>query len=269
MIPPENFRLASIQDSTAGPRPTDPFTYLLFPYLSTVNRIDRLMGMITTLQSHKYVTTGKLCSKFNISVRTVYRDMRALDEIGIPISFEHGRGYFIVEGYFLPPVSFTSEEANALVLLASLAERFGDASVAKHTSLALEKIRAVLRTNEKESSKHLADRIRVLDPIPNPKPLEYLAEIQKAISSSTMLQMEYTDSRKQLTRREVEPIGMIYYTDRWHLIGWCWMRNGYRDFIVKQINTLKTTSKAFKKTDHISVDEHIRSWTTLPSPRLP
>lgn len=233
-------------------------------YLRYVNRVDRLMGILTTLQSQKFVTSAKLCDKFGISIRTAYRDIRALEEIGIPVSFENGKGYFIVEGYFLPPVSFTSDEANALVLLASLAERFGDVSVAKHTGLALEKIRAVLRSGEKERSSVLADKIRVLDPDPNPKPFEFLAEIQKAIGSSTILEIAYTDAKKQKSRREIEPIGMIYYTDQWHLIAWCWLRNDYRDFIIKQIDSLRSTDRPFRKTDHISVDEHIQSWYNLP-----
>jgi len=226
-----------------------------------MNRVDRLMGIVTTLQSRKYVPAEKLSAKFGISVRTVYRDIRALDEIGIPVSFENNKGYFIVDGYFLPPVSFTAEEGNALVLLASLAERFGDKSVVKHTGLALEKIRTVLRSAEKENSAHMASRIRVLDPVPQPRSFEYLAEIQKAITNSTVLDIVYIDLKKQTTQREVEPIGMIYYTDQWHLIAWCWMRNDYRDFIIKQIDTLKSTSKPFRKKDHISLDEHIRSWS--------
>lgn len=227
-----------------------------------MNRIDRLMGILTTLQSRKHVTAEKLGSQFNISVRTVYRDIKALDEIGVPVSFENGKGYFIVDGYFLPPVSFTTEEANALVLLASLSERFGDVSVARHTALALEKIRTVLRTGEKEKTGRLAENIRVLDPELAPKRMDYLAEVQKAISGRIILEIDYTDAKKQRTIREVEPIGMIYYTDQWHLIAWCWLRNDYRDFIVKQINSLSTTSKPFRKADHISVDDHIRTWTT-------
>jgi len=222
------------------------------------------MGILTTLQSHRYVTTAKLCEKFAISVRTVYRDIRALDEIGIPVSFEQNKGYFIVDGYFLPPVSFTQEEANALVLLASLSERFGDDSVARHTSLALEKIRAVLRTNDKARSTAMGEKIRVLIPDPAPRPFDYLAEIQNAIGTTTILEINYTDAKKQKTHREIEPIGMIYYTDQWHLIAWCWMRNDYRDFIVKQIDALKNTAKPFRKNDHITVDEHIQSWTKTP-----
>ena len=218
------------------------------------------MGIVTTLQSRRYVTAEKLSAKFGISIRTVYRDIRALDEIGIPVSFEHSKGYFIVDGYFLSPVSFTTEEANALVLLSSLADRFGDDSVAKHTALALDKIRAVLRTGEKERAAQLTDRIRVLDPLPRPRPFAFLAEIQKAIAGSIILEIDYTDARKQKTRREIEPIGIIYYTDQWHLIAWCWIRNDYRDFIVAQIDRLKYTSKPFRKSDHISLDDHILSW---------
>lgn len=241
----------------------------VFRITTIMNRVDRLLGILTTLQSRRYVTAEKLSVKFGISIRTVYRDIRALDEIGIPVSFENAKGYFIVEGYFLPPVSFSTDEANALVLLASLADRFGDASVAKHTTLALEKIRAVLRSNEKERSTQLADRIRVLDPNPRRNPFDFLAEIQKAIGASTIVVIEYTDAKKQKTRREIEPIGMIYYTDQWHLIAWCWMRNDYRDFIVKQIDTLKSTLKPFQKTDHISLDDHIRTWNNFSPPGLP
>ena len=85
-----------------------------------MNRIDRLMGITTVLQSKKYATAEHLAEKFDISVRTVYRDIKALGEIGIPISFEPNKGYFVVQGYFLPPVSLTSEEANALCLIESL-----------------------------------------------------------------------------------------------------------------------------------------------------
>ena len=223
-----------------------------------MNRVDRLMGILTVLQSHKFVMAEKIADKFDISIRTVYRDIKALMEIGIPVSFETNRGYFIVQGYFLPPVSFTPSEANALILMTSLADRFADKSIAKHSANAMQKIRAVLHQLDKEKSELLSNRIKVL----NPHQLKnnYLTEIQDAITSKTMLQIEYTDSQNRISKREVEPIGMIYYTDQWHLIAWCWIRNDYRDFKVPQIGVLRNASKPFRKKNHISVDEHIRSW---------
>lgn len=223
-----------------------------------MNRVDRLMGILTVLQSHKYVMAEKIADKYGISVRTVYRDMKALVEIGIPVSFEPNKGYFIVKGYFLPPVSFSTEEANALVLIASLAERFADGATFKHTVHALEKIRAVLRTPDRERSEQLVKKIKVLNPGKNEN--KYLVEIQEAISHNTQLSITYTDANQRQTQREIEPVGMIYYTDQWHLIAWCWQRHDYRDFIVRQIDILKNTGQPFRKLNHITVEDHIRNW---------
>src|SRR5687768_1138878 len=141
-----------------------------------MNRVDRLMGILTVLQSHKFVMAEKIADKFDISVRTVYRDIKALGEIGIPVSFETNKGYFIVQGYFLPPVSFTSNEANALILMVALADRFANKTIAKHGDVALQKIRAVLRYSDKEKSEQLSNRIKVLNP--NQDENKYLSEVQ-------------------------------------------------------------------------------------------
>ncbi len=116
-----------------------------------MNRIDRLFGILILLQSKKYVSAEKIAGKFEISIRTVYRDVKALGELGIPLSFEPSKGYFIVQGYFLPPVAFTTEEANALLLVETLARSFSDRSIHGHYASALQKVRSVLRTAQKEN----------------------------------------------------------------------------------------------------------------------
>ena len=80
-----------------------------------MNRVDRLFGILTLLQSKKFVPAETIAAKFGISIRTVYRDVKALCEQGIPVSFEQGKGYFVAQGYFSSPVAFSSEEANALL----------------------------------------------------------------------------------------------------------------------------------------------------------
>src|SRR5688572_17271135 len=169
-----------------------------------MNRVNRLMGILTFLQSHKFTMAEKLADRFEVSVRTVYRDIRALEEIGIPVSFENNRGYFVVQGYFLPPVSFTSGEANALVVMTALANRFGDNSIARHSYSALQKIRAILRQPDKEKSEYLVDRIKVLGPAPGAN--RYLYEVQLAITEKLVLQIEYTDTQNRKTTRSIEPI---------------------------------------------------------------
>jgi predicted DNA-binding transcriptional regulator YafY len=126
-----------------------------------MNRIDRLFGITTMLQSKKYIPAEKIADKFGISIRTVYRDVKALCEQGIPVSFEQNRGYFLVQGYFLPPVSFTSEEANALVLMEKIIFGFADKSILSHYTTALNKVKAGLRSPEKERLENLDSSIRM------------------------------------------------------------------------------------------------------------
>ena len=115
-----------------------------------MNRIDRLMGIITHLQAKKHCTSQQLATHFGISERTVFRDLRAIGEIGIPLVFETGKGYSIVPGFFLPPVSLTIEEANALALTEPLVLRFADKSIQKHVSTALSKIKMVLGRSQRD-----------------------------------------------------------------------------------------------------------------------
>lgn len=231
-----------------------------------MDRVTRMIGVLTFLQSHKFVTAEKLSERFEVSVRTVYRDIRSLEEIGIPVSFENNRGYFIMQGFFLPPVSFTSAEANALIVVAALAQRFGDKSTAKLTNDALLKIRAVLRQGDKDKSEYLSKRVKVLKPKEGDS--DYLSKLQGAIAEHTIIKIDYVDTKGLDTTREIEPIGLIYYTEQWHIIAWCWKRKDYRDFKLNQIKSLKETGQPFRKKKHITVDEHIRSWQ-LNSPGLP
>ena len=102
-----------------------------------MNRIDRLFGLVILLQARRYVPAERLAEHFGISVRTVYRDIRALGEQGILVSFEAGRGYVLVPGYFLPPVGFTPKEASVLLLLETLGATLADRSIQPLVAAAL------------------------------------------------------------------------------------------------------------------------------------
>lgn len=217
--------------------------------------MDRLLGILTILQSKKYVPAEKIADKYNISLRTVYRDIKALTEIGIPVSFEQQRGYFIVQGYFLPPVAFSTEEANALVLSELLVYGFADKSIQKHYATALNKVKAVLRSSQKEKVEELDNSIRI-QMHPNLLPdFEYLSQLQHAVTSRLIIEIEYKDKKDDLTIRKVEPIGLIYYAFSWHVMGWCHLRKDYRDFKVGRISRLAVTADPFKKENHISINE--------------
>ena len=223
-----------------------------------MNRIDRLMAIITLLQSRKYVTSDLLEDRFNISIRTVYRDIRALSEIGIPIGFESGKGYFVVDGYFLPPVVFTTEEANALVLMESLAQKFGDETTSKSYASAMEKVRATLKGERREQVERLHDQIRAYIGPEEVRTKEYIGLIQSAITDRKLLSMTYENFEKKRSEREVEPIGLTFYGMSWHMIAWCWDRKAYRDFKVDRILRLDDTGKEFQKDDHEGLGEYIK-----------
>ena len=223
-----------------------------------MNRMERLIAIITVLQSRKFVTAEKIAEKYKISVRTVYRDIKALCESGIPIGFEAPKGYFIVQGYFLPPVSFTSEEANALLLMESLAKGFADRSIQKHYSTALNKVKAGLRTTQKDNVETLSDTIKLQLPDRLYQDHEYMSSIQTAISDKKILTIEYKNNKEESSKRDIEPIGLIFYAFGWHLIGWCHLRKEYRDFKVSRIVKLKCTEQSFKKDPHLPLAEYMK-----------
>lgn len=222
-----------------------------------MNRIDRLMSILWTLQYKKVVTAEALSKKYELSIRTVYRDIKALNEIGIPVTFEPNKGYSIMQGYFLPPLLFSVEEANALLLLQSLAQKFTDSSISKNADSAVEKIKLVLKNADFEKTESFSNKVAVYTPKNETKQNDYLADIQKAIVNKTVLTITYIDTNNNKTAREIEPIGIIFYTNQWHLIAWCWLRKSYRDFKINKLTDLKSTLTSFKKEHSYSIQDYM------------
>lgn len=221
-----------------------------------MNRVDRLFGIVTLLQSRKYVSAERISEKFEISIRTVYRDIKAIGEAGIPVSFEPNKGYFIIPGYFTPPISFTLEEANALLLSQSLIGGFGDRSVQSTFDNALTKIKAVLKQVDKEKLALLDQSIKLQLPERLNFEFEFLSKIQHAISEQTQIKITYQNLKNELSERTIEPIGLVFYAFSWHLIGYCQLRGDYRDFNIERIKELRSTTIPFKTNPHISLSDY-------------
>jgi len=223
-----------------------------------MNRIDRLHAILTHLQSKRKVTAQEMADRFNISLRTVYRDVKALDESGVPVIGEAGSGYTIMEGYRLPPVMFTQEEASALLLGAKLAEQFTDGSVKRHFHAALFKIKAVLRSPDKEYVDSLTEHIEILSRYSPDSPQQHLSQLQQAVVHKNIVQLQYRSNLKEeVTRRRVEPIGLLHYGSAWHLIGWCHLRNDYRDFRLTRMLGVTLEDARFNPDSHPSIRKYI------------
>ncbi len=230
-----------------------------------MNRIDRLHAILTHLQSKRRVTAQEMADRFNISLRTVYRDVKALDESGVPVIGEAGTGYSIMEGYRLPPVMFSREEASALLLGSKLAERFADEAAQKHFSAALFKIKAVLRGTDKDYVENLTDHIEILTRKAPASEIshQYLSLLQQAAVQQRVIHLEYhSPAKEETTQRHVEPIGLLYYSTAWHLIAWCRLRKGYRDFRLSRMIRVTLQEDLFDSGTHPSVQEYIRELTS-------
>lgn len=104
----------------------------------------------------------------------------------------------------------------------------------------------------------LAENIKLQIPACFYQGFEYLAPIQTAITSKTILQLAYKNNKDETSIRQVEPLGLIFYALNWHLIAWCHIRKDYRDFRVNRITGLKNTDKPFTNSKHISLDEYMK-----------
>jgi predicted DNA-binding transcriptional regulator YafY len=225
-----------------------------------MNRIDRLTAILIQMQSKRVIKAEEIADRFEISLRTVYRDVKALMEAGVPIGSEAGKGYFIVDGYHLPPVMFTQEEGSAMLFAGKLVEKMTDKSIRKAFESSLLKIKAVLNDAEKDHLENLQAHVEVLrTPQPEqPFPNHFLTSIQKAAVDKDVLRIEYSSSSAdEVTLREVEPLGLFYYSNAWHLIGWCRLRSGYRDFRTDRIKTLKSTGVKFDPRNLLSLQEYL------------
>jgi predicted DNA-binding transcriptional regulator YafY len=224
-----------------------------------MNRIDRLVAILIHLQSKKVVTASEIAERFSMSVRTVYRDIRALEEAGVPLGAEAGKGYYILQGYHLPPVMFSRDEAAAMLTAGKMVEKLTDNSLVSHYQSAMFKIKSVLRPDEKEYLNNLDSHIVVFQPSPflkNEFPNNYQVDIHQAIINKQVVEIEYfASSSNEYTRRVIEPIGLCYYSSRWHLIAYCRLRKEYRDFRVDKIKEIKKTDEKFKS-DHLSLHDY-------------
>lgn len=139
------------------------------------------------------------------------------------------------------------DEANALLLVESLVNGFADNSIRMHYSTALTKVKAVLKTGQKEKLETLNQHIKLQVPQRLNFNFKYLSVIQHGIAEKHLIELNYKNNKEEVSQREVEPVGLIFYAFSWHLIAWCHHRDEYRDFNLARIICLKNLGIPFKK----------------------
>jgi predicted DNA-binding transcriptional regulator YafY len=229
-----------------------------------MNRVDRLLALILYLQSRRVVTAEEMARHFELSIRTIYRDLAALGEAGVPIAAEAGVGYTLMKGYNLPPVNFSAEEASALVTAAMLVQKFTDESIRAQMNSALLKVRAILPRDRQEQIARLESGLATTATARLPVQAD-LSLLQQALAHRRLLHFQYRGSGKsESMERTVEPFGLVYYTQRWHLIAWCRTRKDYRDFRADRMTSVVALDETFQPREDFCLSDFVRR-TTPPS----
>jgi predicted DNA-binding transcriptional regulator YafY len=212
-----------------------------------MNRIDRLFGILLQLQSKKRVHSKDLATVFEVSERTIFRDIAALSEMGVPITTEWGEGYAVTEGFFLPPLIFTPDEASSLFLGARMLSRQAAGKLAEASHQALAKLEAVLPTAAKAQVEELSDTIRFM--LPERRfdlDDRRLVTLRQAIKHKQVIDITYHSySRDEVTQRQVEPYELIYGGNSWYVRGHCRLRQDTREFRLDRIEELHLLDEVF------------------------
>jgi len=212
-----------------------------------IKRISRLIAILTQLQTKRVLTSTTLAEKFGVSIRTIYRDIKALEESGVPIVTEEGKGYSLMEGYRVPPVMFTENEANALVTAEQLVLKNKDSSLVKEYAAAINKIKAVLQYSTKEKVELLSNRIGISPSVGNSGTSNSVAFIQNALTTFKVLHITYLSKKDENTERDVEPFAMYYSLEEsWTLIAYCRLRKDFRMFRLDRMLKITQLEQSFK-----------------------
>lgn len=208
-------------------------------------RLSRLTAILTQLQTKRLLTSTALANQFSVSVRTIYRDIKALEQSGIPVLTVDGKGYTLMEGYKIPPIMFTESQANALILAEQLVLKNKDTSFIKDYAEAIDKIKAVLGNSTKDKVNLLADRTRFNQNINGERNSSNLSDLQFALTNFYLTKIDYTNEASQSTKRLIEPFALLSTKENWLLVAWCRLRGEFRYFRLDRIKKLEILTEKF------------------------
>lgn len=219
-----------------------------------MNKTDRLLAIVLELQARGRQRAEDLAATFETSKRTIYRDVQALCEAGVPLISVPGQGYSLMKGYFLPPLSFTTEEATMLLLGAGFIANFFDAQYRAAAQSANRKIASVLPEKLQEEVRYLQDSIyfvpfnREGDEAQQVK----LQLVRGAIIDHHTLRFRYhtrhsSDGQSPQHPREADPYGLAFFAGAWHLIAHDHTRQSIRNFRFDRMEELEVLNQTFQR----------------------
>ncbi len=228
-----------------------------------MDKTQRLFSIMDALRRHRRpVTAAALAEEQGVSVRTLYRDVQTLIGLGAPIDGEAGVGYMLKPGFFLPPLMFTAEELEALVLGARWVGAQPDDGLGAAANNALAKIATA-------SPEDLRDRINDTGLWPvavwtEKKPMPVLGEIRQAMRTEKAVEIAYEDEAGRATERTIWPVQLAYFEGKQVIVAWCCLREAFRNFRTDRIAKLTLTEQRYGKRRAILDREWRESWIHDP-----
>lgn len=213
-----------------------------------MNRTDRLLAIVLALQARGRLRAADLAAEFETSVRTIYRDLQALSEAGVPLIATPGQGYALMEGYFLPPLTFTADEATMLLLGSDVMAQSFDAEERAAAEAAGRKIGAALPPRVREDVATLRRALHFLSDRAAP-PEEALARLRRAILARRAVHLRYhargSGDGTEPTTRDVDPYALVHRNGSWYLTGHDHLRGQVRTFRLDRIEAITVLDRIF------------------------
>jgi predicted DNA-binding transcriptional regulator YafY len=218
-----------------------------------MRRADRLFQIIQLMRRRHVVTAAALARNLEVSERTIYRDIRDLVGSGVPIEGEAGVGYTLRKGFDLPPLMFTEDEVEAMVLGARVVSSWADPALARAAESALARVEAAVPDRLKQrltGSRLYAPAFHV-----RPAVVAAMADMRAAVDSQRKVHMSYGDAQGAMTDRTVRPLGLFFWGGTWTLAGWCELRTDFRDFRLDRMLEYKVLDERFGPEPGTTLDD--------------
>ncbi len=219
-----------------------------------MNRTDRLLAIVLEIQGRRWARAEDLAATFEVSKRTIYRDIMALGQAGVPLMAVPGRGYALVEGYFLPPLNFSADEAAALLLGSAFVARTFDAQYRQAAQRAARKIAGVLPAPVRAQVDDLQERLKLigLDAAQRPEQAERLRLLRQSILDCRRVRFGYhtrsaPEGADPRTVREADPYGLLYMERAWYVTAYCHLRQAVRHFRLDRMRDLVLLDATFTR----------------------
>jgi predicted DNA-binding transcriptional regulator YafY len=219
-----------------------------------MNRTDRLLAIVLELQARGRQRAEDLAATFEVGKRTIYRDIQALCEAGVPVISTPGQGYSLLEGYFLPPLRFTPDEALILLLGGDVMAHSFDAEYRAAAQSATRKIAGALPEPLREEVRALQESFRYVGHSAGERPREgaMLRQLRRAILGRHGVRFHYharhgQDEAGAYSTREADPYGLVFYLGAWHMTGFCHLRQDIRHFRVERMQQLAVLPRTFTR----------------------